>query len=214
MVYKKFSKWNKSVPRYNEFQKMIVECITKTPSEKIDVLDLGIGKGGTAIPLLNKFTNANYEGVDNSDEAIQNSKRTLKKFKNVLLVLEDFLNFETDKRFDVIIAALSFHHLEKKDKINLLKKIKKWLKPGGIFIWGDIVKLEDEKMDKKAADYFEEYRNAVLTEEEKNKIKEHIKKGIHVFNTIDEMKHMSKAAGFKKIDVVWSFYKLTVLRIT
>ena len=209
-----FSKWNKSVPKYDEFQEMIVDCITEDTTHQMNILDLGVGKGGTAVTILNRFPNSHYCGVDKSNDAIIDSKIILQEFQNIDLILDELLEFNIEKKYDVIAAALSLHHLDKDNKFDILNKIFHWLKPNGVFIWGDLVKLEDEKMNQKAIKYFQNFREGVLNEEEKKKVKEHIENEKHIFHTIAEMKDMLNIVGFNKVDIVWTFYRLVIFRIT
>jgi tRNA (cmo5U34)-methyltransferase len=212
MIKEKFSTWHKSVPNYDEFQDTITECVTKDVENELKVLELGVGNGGTAITFLKKFPKSNYYGLDNSEESVKKCKDALKYTPNAKIEVSDFSEFESDEKFDIIIAALSIHHLEKEDKQKLINNIKNWLNKDGIFVWGDLVKLEDKEMNEKAIKVFKNFRERVWNDKEKQKVREHIQSDKHIFNTLEEMKTMLNSAGFRKIDLIWDYYRLVVIR--
>jgi tRNA (cmo5U34)-methyltransferase len=209
----KFSKWNKSVPMYDDFQAAICDSITRDYLEKFDVLEIGVGRGGTAQKLLEKFDNVNYEGIDIDKDALKIAKETLGEKRNIKFDYFDIVDFTPqDKQYDCVISALTLHHLTDSEKLNQLKKIRKWLRNDGVFVWGDLVKLHSEKMNQKATKMFSDYRQAVLSEDEKEKVAEHIKNDLHNFQTIEEMKESLVLAGFKDVDLVWDYYRLVAIR--
>lgn len=190
----------------------MIESIIKNQSDSIDILELGIGKGGTAFVALEKFPNAIYHGLDISEESVEFCKKSFVN-PNISFERKNLLDYTPDKKFDVIISVLTLHHLNREEKISFLKKASGWLKEGGVLVVGDLVKLEDEEMNKKAAGYFSDYRESILNQEEKNSIKKHLVEDKHVFHTIQEMREMFLSAGFKKVDIVRLFYRLAVFRV-
>lgn len=212
-MLKKFSRWNKSVPHYKELQSMVTEAITREPKEKIDILELGTGKGGTALALLEKFSNATYEGVDTEEGSLAVAKKQLSKFKNVSLKVDHFLNFKPTKdKYDVIVAVLAIHHLTAQEKKLMLKRVKSWLKKDGILIIGDLLKLADPAINEKGIKVFSDYRQASLSKEELQEIKEHVAKDPHIIETFEDTRKILQTAGFKTLDVIWSYYRMAVIR--
>jgi tRNA (cmo5U34)-methyltransferase len=208
----RFSQWNKSIPMYDDFQMAICNSITSDHLEKINILELGVGRGGTAITLLKKFKQAKYDGVDNDENAINIARKVLKKATSVNIIFQDIKNFSTDKKYNYVISALTLHHLNAKEKLKQVKIIKKWLKKDGVFIWGDIIRMENEQINQKAINFFKNYRESVLSNNEKQEILKHINNEPHIFQTISEIKKILKIAGFKKVDIVWAYYRLIVIR--
>lgn len=95
------------------------------------VLDLGCGVGQYTKYFLDK----NYEVVatDISYKALEYLKN---KYSNVETIKQDMtksFNIK-DNEFDIVFANLSIHFFNEKDTINLLKEIKRILKPNGLFI--------------------------------------------------------------------------------
>jgi len=97
--------------------------------DNFKVLDLGCGNGRLLKILKESNNNFEYLGIDFSKKLIIQAK---KDFPNYNFKLADMNNLYFKKNsFDVIFMIASFHHLEtKKERLELLQKINKWLKPG------------------------------------------------------------------------------------
>lgn len=94
------------------------------------VLDLGCGNGR----LLKSFDKIdkkfNYLGVDFSKELIRKAKEDFPDHKFLSADMTE-VNFNPDS-FDMVCMIASFHHLPTKmERLDLLFKIHRWLRPGG-----------------------------------------------------------------------------------
>lgn len=87
-----------------------------TGSISRDIADL-VGPGGTVV------------GLDNSEIFIQSGRESYRETKNLILIHSDMFDFETDKKFDLVIAARMVQWLN--DPKAALFKMKSFLKPGG-----------------------------------------------------------------------------------
>lgn len=101
---------------HNSFQKTRVKWFSKYIS-KGDVLDVGSGEGifGTMLGSNFTITNLEYPGA---------------KVENKNVVKEDFLNWETDKKFDAIVFLESLEHVA--NPLKYLQKAKLLLKKDGL----------------------------------------------------------------------------------
>jgi ubiquinone/menaquinone biosynthesis C-methylase UbiE len=103
------------------------------------VLDIGCGTGLLSLKFL-KAADCSITGIDNSKDMLAIFKDKVKRLnlnKKVALKSMDAnsLKFNNDS-FDIIASVVTLHHL--KNKHRPLKKIYGILKPGGLFIIGDI----------------------------------------------------------------------------
>jgi len=114
-------------------------------SNGLDVLDVGCGTGLVSNLFADKYKNSKFTAVDFSDSIdYASSFAKANKINNVRWVKKDFLQFNTEKKYDVIICCGVLHHIPQYEEA--LAKIKHLLKPNGKLIlavynpWGKILK--------------------------------------------------------------------------
>ena len=99
-------------------------------SGKISLLELGIGHGH-ATPLFNEKA-GEHVVVEGSREVIE-MFREKHHLENIELVEAYFEEFDTDKRFDVILMGFILEHVQ--DPLLILSRFREMLAPGGrIFV--------------------------------------------------------------------------------
>ena len=87
-----------------------------------NVLEVGCGIE-TLTGLIGKFLeNGSLLALDFSPESINIAKKRLKGLKNVELLEKNFLKFETDKRFDVVVFPDVLEHIPLENHFELFKK--------------------------------------------------------------------------------------------
>ena len=100
------------------------------------ILDLGCGPGNTANELA-ATAYETYLGVDISDSALEKArKRTLENGranKNVF-VQGDFMRYEPNKKFDVILFRESMYHVPMAKIKDTLEHYANYLKGDGVFV--------------------------------------------------------------------------------
>ncbi|HNZ86070.1 MAG TPA: methyltransferase domain-containing protein [bacterium] len=114
-------------PELLEFEKYIKD------GQKI--LDLGCGNG-RLVNLLKNY-DIQYVGSDISSDLLNYAKKQdFGKIKNFQFIESDMLDLELpDDNFDIIFLIASYHHLRTKlQRIEILLKMKKWLKKDGLII--------------------------------------------------------------------------------
>jgi 2-polyprenyl-3-methyl-5-hydroxy-6-metoxy-1,4-benzoquinol methylase len=111
----------------------------------ISILDVGCGTGLVSNLFADKYKNSKFTAIDFSDSIDYASNfAKINSIKNVNWVKQDFLQFETEQQYDIIICCGVLHHIPQYD--HALTKIKSLLKPGGKLVlavynpWGKILK--------------------------------------------------------------------------
>lgn len=101
-------------------------------NDDIEVLDVGCGTGLVSNLFAMEYS-SNFTSIDFSD-SIDYAKDFANKngIKNVSWIKDDFLNFSTDQKFDVIICCGVLHHIPEHEQA--LTKMKSMLKEDGKLI--------------------------------------------------------------------------------
>ncbi len=105
--------YNKICKKWSEFRKntSINQCIVdfaNNLSPNSRVLDIGCGTGYPIALYLSK-QGFQVTGIDISEEMIKQAQKL--NLHNATFLVEDILNFKTDKKYDAIIAFDSIWHI-------------------------------------------------------------------------------------------------------
>ena len=92
-----------------------------------DVLEIGVGTGRLALRVAGRCRT--FTGLDISEKSIARAAAHLAAYPHARLIRADFMAWETQARFDVIYASLTFMHLE--DKAAAVRRVAAMLRPGG-----------------------------------------------------------------------------------
>lgn len=107
----------------------LISLIDKTIHYE-NILDLGCGSGKITQQLIENISFNNFMALDISHESLAIAKERLPKYTKV--VEENFDEFNAaQKQFSLIFANMALHWSTDFEK--LLKKIKTWLAPHGLF---------------------------------------------------------------------------------
>lgn len=124
------------IPRYDELQTRVVDATRDLRPDTI--LELGTGAGETAGLLLALHPEARLLGVDSSPQMLAAARGALPDDRVELRLarLEDALPAGP---FDLVVSALSVHHLSAVEKVDLFRRVAEVLRPAGRFVLGDVV---------------------------------------------------------------------------
>jgi tRNA (cmo5U34)-methyltransferase len=130
---------NEKVPDYERLQD---ETAIATGTDAMRVLELGTGTGETTLRVLELHPAAVLIGVDASREMLDRARTQLPADRVELRIgrLADSL---PDGPFEVVVSALTVHHLDGSGKATLFRRVAAVLSPGGRFVLGDVVVPED-----------------------------------------------------------------------
>lgn len=200
MEYKEFAKYYDKF-YHNKDYKNEVDFLMNFIKEKDEIIDIGCGTGIHASLIANK--GFEVEGLDISNEMLDIAKTRL----NSKLYLQNILDINIDKKYDVIISmfAVLNHLKDVKDLEKCLFNLKNILKDDGKII----IDLHNPTSSGSKIDYFEnmvrtmEWNYDSILKIEKSKIifeignKKYIDSHIFKIFTIDEVKECCKNVGLE-----------------
>ncbi len=113
--------------------------LQQVDGKPLNILDLGCGPGLYAEKLAQK--GHKVTGVDFSKSSIEFAKvKAKEKGLNIRYVNSDYLTLNLEENFDLVLQIYTdFGVLLPNERTQLLQKVSKFLKPGGIFIF-DVLK--------------------------------------------------------------------------
>lgn len=200
------------VPRYDEMVDVIVELLRL--SEPRSVLDIGAGIGNVSAAVLEALPGARITMVEPCAEMFAQAARTLSDFSGRAgLVNQDILDFAPDHRFDAIFSNLVLHNIEPDEKRRLLTDLVGWLEPGGRFIWSDLIRHPDDRLQAHFIEYRQQFAAAAGCPEEvfeRDSSKEaHLD---HPF-TVEEAFVVAHQAGFRSVSLAWAHDMFAILQL-
>ena len=200
----------KFIPCFDSFYRDATEFITDNIPCPSHILDLGAGTGLLTYYWYSCFPNSRYTLVDVAEEMLKIAKQRFAGLPNVDCEICDYAQSLPSGDFDVIISALSIHHLPDGDKSRLFKRIFDKLPTGGLFVNYDQFCAGSNLLNKWYDGDWEKFlRSGALSDEDIRAWQ-----GRRVLDREcsqeSEIEYL-KACGFKEVKCVFSDKKFAVI---
>lgn len=203
------SQRRKLIPCFEDFYS-ISTAIAETTITKPKVLDLGAGTGIFSEFILKRYPEASLTLIDISEKMLEISKLRFKNKTNIKYIFEDYLSYNFNEKYDIIISSLSIHHLMDKEKFELFKKCYSLLNNGGIIINADQFKGETPSIDNLNKELWKvKIENSGLSTEELSSCYERIK--LDKESTLREHLNWFKECGFSDIGCFYKYLHFGVI---
>lgn len=205
---------------FSEVSNLLNQHISNDTST-LKFLDLGCGDAYFTSKLVNKITSCEYVGVDLSTTALAESVKNFSTTNHQTQFIEDDLNNALDefisqkKKFDVIFSSFCIHHFVDNNKNALLSKIKQSLAPGGIFIYIDVFRFDNQSREEYMSDTMNTFYKKLVTFEayELAQSKHHIE-NFDYPETISHTKKILKESGFDNVTLQYSIKHYSIFTCT
>lgn len=148
--------------------------------------------------------------ADIAAEMLNTARKRFNGADNVSYELLDYTSVLPKGNFDVMISALSIHHLEDKDKAELFARIYDTLPEGGLFVNYDQFCAGEPIMNEWFDLYWENsLPESGLTEHDIELWRERRK--LDKECSVEEETQMLRRCGFKTVKCVYSYQKFSVI---
>lgn len=134
------------------------EFILKYSNNNSEILDLGSGTGLT----VNKI----YDKVKSIDcvEPFREFSNHIVKSSNVSVTNESVLDFDTDKKYDLVAVFGLIQYFNREESTDIYKKCLKWMKSNGKIIIKNQFGIKEDVLvagysEEQKTEYFSEYRH-------------------------------------------------------
>jgi ubiquinone/menaquinone biosynthesis C-methylase UbiE len=129
------------IPCFDAFYSTVIQLIPFSTGDSFEAMDLGAGTGLLSQFVIATFPNARITLIDIADQMLEQAKTRLQSYGNQMCFkVSDYAVDDISdslERYDLILSALSIHHLSSLEKHRLFMKIYSALKKGGLFINAD-----------------------------------------------------------------------------
>lgn len=199
----------KLIPCFDDFYG-IAASLAVCDNDSPKVLDLGAGTGLLSSLVLQKYPSANMTLIDISEKMIDVAKLRLQPYPNVTYVVDDYTSYNDPGQFDIIISALSIHHLTDIQKLELYENTYANLKKNGVFINADQVLGSSSYLHSLyKSDWKEKVEASDLTREEIELAYERTK--LDKMSSLADQLNTLRDIGFIDVDCMYKYYNFVVL---
>lgn len=197
------------IPCFDDFYNISVSSL-ESESKKPNVLDIGAGTGILSAMVAEKYPDAKFTLIDLSSKMLDMARSRFTEKQDVKYIVADYLKYDFNDKYDMIISALSIHHLEDSEKQILYRKVFELLQPNGMFLNADQVKSGSgyvESLNK--LNWKKSIEKSGLSAEEILSAYERIK--LDKEATLEQQLTWLKEAGFSDVDCLYKYFHFAVL---
>jgi len=199
----------KVIPCFHDFYQTVLDLIPYTSSQSFRFLDLGAGTGLLSEFILKSFPCAEGILIDLSQKMLEKAQERFSTNKRVDFLVQDYGHRQLLQNQDLIVSAMSIHHLSDEEKQILYHRVYEALAPDGVFINADLVKGETEKTDRVNHDTWIRWiEKAGLGKEELSKILDRMK--LDQPSSLSAQLQWLTEAGFVDVDCYYKYYNFAV----
>jgi tRNA (cmo5U34)-methyltransferase len=173
------------------------------PIDTAKILDLGCGTGLELDGIFQRLPQVSVVGIDLTPAMLERLKQK-HPGKNIRLICGNYFNIDLgENTFDTAISYQTMHHFPRDEKVGLYAKIRKALKPNGMYIEGDYMATEQSIEDKLSAE------NARLRRELNIPHDEYYHFDIPF--TVDHQIAMFRQSGFSSAELVFRMENTAII---
>lgn len=200
----------KFIPCFDDFYISTTKFLASNIKEPKRILDLGAGTGLLSYYWYRHFPESEYVLVDIAEDMLNGARKRFSGTDKFSYQVLDYSNELPAEDYDVIISALSIHHLDNREKIKLFDRIYDKLPVGGLFVNYDQFCAGQKEMN----DWFDSYwvnqlENSGLTDNDIELWKERRKLDIEC--SLEEETEMLWKCKFSAVKCIYSFQKFSVI---
>jgi len=197
---------SRSVPFYNDVQRLIISLILSNEQDGLKVLDLGSSTAKFLLELHSKMDrDMRLKGIDNSQAMLDRAIQKSHAFgADIELEHSDMLEYDYRDE-DIVVANYTLQFIRPIDRISLIGKIYDGLNAQGVFIFSEKVIFADKRLDKEMIDIYYEYKKEQGYSEYEIAQKREALENVLIPFTIDENIKMCKDAGFESVETIFQW---------
>jgi len=135
------------IPCFDDFYGTVAELVAAHTPEAPRGLDLGAGTGLLSAVVDSVRPRARLVLTDLAEAMLDKARRRFAGRPDTEYRVMDHLALAAENEFDLVVSALSIHHLEDDGKAEIYALAARALKPGGLFVNADQVAGDTPDME-------------------------------------------------------------------
>jgi len=208
---------NRSVPFYEEIQRMVAELAADHAMEHTNVYDLGCSTGTTLIGMDETVKqNASFVGVDDSQPMLEKCRIKLTEagFKHPYsLEVADLNDRVTINQASVVVLCLTLQFVRPLNREKLVRQIYEGLEKGGVVILVEKILAEDSSFNRDFINYYYSMKRRHHYSEMEIAQKREALENVLIPYKLSENITLFRNAGFEHCEVFFKWYNFAGLII-
>ena len=209
------------IPEFDSFYGAGIDALSfhgKAPR----VLDIGAGTGIYSDFLLKRYPGAELTLIDFAEDMLDEAKKKFAGRAGVRFIAADYnaYDFGSDigsgkydagsGKYDIVLSALSIHHLGPEETASLYEKIYDVLGDAGEFLNADLVKAEDPETDAKNDAQWTVFVKSNFGNDSEVFERFQQSKKVDIPQSIESQVKWLKESGFYTADIVFGYLNFAV----
>ena len=198
------------IPCFHDFYQTVIDLIPYDNSHSFRFLDLGAGTGLLAEFIVKTFPNATATLVDLSEKMLEKAKQRFSSTKRVTFLTQDYAHSPLPENQDLVVSAMSIHHLTDQEKKSLYKSVYEAFASEGVFINADLVKGETDTVERLYQNRWLGWiKKAGLGQRDLSRIIDRMQ--LDRPCSLSSQLQLLKEAGFSDVDCYYKYYNFAVV---
>jgi tRNA (cmo5U34)-methyltransferase len=203
----------RSVPFYEEMQRMIAELAADHFQDNTNIYDLGCSTGATLIRMNDSIpSNIQFIGIDDSPDMLEKCREKLKEAgfeRPVKLQVADLNAGVNIIDASVVIVCLTLQFVRPINRDRLLKSIYNGLVPGGAVIIIEKIIAEDSTFNRDFIKYYYDMKRRNNYSEMEISQKREALENVLIPYKLSENIIMLREAGFSQCEIFFKWYNFS-----
>jgi len=198
----------KSVPIYNEVQKMVVEMSEWFIRDGSYIYDIGSSTGKTISLLAAKHSrkrNVKFIGIESSTSMIKQAKKKCNG-KNIKFLHQDVAKLADFSGADFVTSIYTLQFLSLDDRRKVIRRIYKSLSEGGALVMAEKIRAESSFFEDMWLELHWDYKRSAGFTTEQIIQKARSLRGVLLPITLSENIELLREVGFSTVDTFMKWY--------